>query len=111
MSRRPRWHRSQRSQVEHVGFHEAFVTYEGGFKHLLPMKGRLKSLDLSMSLVNAIDLERVRADHPDTKITTIAPAEIVKRHSYVAARIARIATGEAAEQLKKALAEYEANKN
>ncbi len=98
-------------KVEHVGFHEAFVTYEGGFRHLLPMKGRLKTLDLSMSLVNAIDLERVRADHPDTKITTIAPAEIVKRHSYVAARIARIATGEAAEQLKKALAEYEANKN
>lgn len=98
-------------KVEHVGFHEAFVTYEGGFKHLLPMKGRLKTLDLSMSLINAADLELVRADHPDTKITTIAPAEIVKRHSYVAARIARIAMGEAAEQLKKALAEYEANKN
>jgi hypothetical protein len=97
-------------KVEHVGFHEAFVTYDGGLKHLLAMKGRLKTLDLSMSLVNAADLERVRADHSDAKITTITPAEIVKRHSYVASRIARIATGEAAEELKKAIAEFEANK-
>jgi len=97
-------------KVEHVGFHEAFVTYEGGFKHLLPMKGRLKSLDLSMSLINTADLELVRADHPDAKITTITPAEIVKRHSFVAARIARTATGPAADELKKALAEFEANK-
>jgi len=90
-------------KVEHVGFHESFVTYEAGFKHLLPLKGRLKTLDLSMSLVNAADLERVRSDHPGAKITTIPPAEIVKRHSFVAGRLARIATGEAAEELKKAL--------
>jgi hypothetical protein len=97
-------------KVEHVGFHEAFVTYESGFKHLLAMKGRLKTLDLSMSLVNAADLELVRADHPDAKITTITPAEIVKRHSYVAARIASTATGPAAGELKKAIAEFETNK-
>lgn len=97
-------------KVEHVGFHEAFVTYESGFKHLLAMKGRLKTLDLSMSLVNAADLELVRADHPDAKITTITPAEIVKRHSYVAARIASTATGPAAGELKKAIAEFEASK-
>ncbi len=97
-------------KVEHVGFHEAFVTYESGFKHLLAMKGRLKTLDLSMSLVNAADLELVRADHPGAKVTTISPAEIVKRHSYVAARIAGVATGEAAEELKKAIAEFEASK-
>jgi hypothetical protein len=97
-------------KVEHVGFHEAFITYENGFKHLLPMKGRLKSLDLSMSLSNAADLELVRVDHPDAKIATITPAEIVKRHSYVAARIASAATGPAADELKKAIAEFEANK-
>jgi hypothetical protein len=97
-------------KVTHVGFQEAFVTYEGGFEHLLPMKGRLKTLELSMSVVNADDLKRVQADHPDAKITTIPPAEIVKRHSGVANRLARIATGEASEELKKAIAEYEANK-
>jgi hypothetical protein len=97
-------------KVEHVGFQEAFVTYEGGFKHLLAMKGRLKTLDLSMSLINTPDLERVRADHPDAKITTITPAEIVKRHSYVAARIASTATGPAADELKKAIEEFETSK-
>jgi hypothetical protein len=97
-------------KVEHVGFHEAFVTYEGGLKHLLPMKGHLKTLDLSMSLINASDLELMRADHPDAKLTTIPPAEIVKRHSGVANRLARIATGAAAEELKKAIAEFETNK-
>jgi len=97
-------------KVEHVGLQEAFVTYEGGFKHLLAMKGRLKTLDLSMSLINAADLELVKADHPGAKITTISPAEIVKRHSYVAARIASVATGEAADELKKAIAEFEASK-
>jgi hypothetical protein len=97
-------------KVEHVGFHEAFVTYDRGLKHLLPMKGRLKTLDLSMSLINAADLELVKADHPGAKVTTISPAEIVKRHSYVAARIAGVATGEAAEELKKAIAEFEASK-
>lgn len=97
-------------RVKQVGFHEAFVTYDGGFKHLLPMKGRLQTLDLSMSLVNIADLERVRADHPDAQIATIPPAEIVKRHSYVAARIASVATGEAADELKKAIAEFEASK-
>jgi hypothetical protein len=90
-------------KVTHVGFQEAFITYEGGFQHLLPMKGRLKTLDLSMSVVNADDLKRVQSDHPDAKIITIPPAEIVKRHSGVANRLARIATGEAAEELKKAI--------
>ena len=97
-------------KLGHVGFHEAFVTYEGGLKHLLATKGRLKTLDLSMSLVNAADLELVRVDHPDAKITTISPAEIVKRHSFVASRIARTATGQAAEELRKAIAEFETNK-
>lgn len=91
------------SKVEHIGFHEAFVTYEGGFEHLLPMKGRLKTLDLSMSVVNADDLKRVQVDHPDAKIITIPPAEIVRRHSGVADRLARIATGPAAEELEKAI--------
>jgi hypothetical protein len=55
-------------------------------------------------------LELVRADHPDAKITRITPAEIVKRHSYVAARIASTATGPAADELKEAIAEFEASK-
>jgi len=93
-------------KVTNVGFHEAFITYEGGFKHLLAMKDRLKELDLSMSMVNDADLKRVQANHPSVRIITIPPAEIVKRHSGVANGLAGIATGEAAEDLKKAIAEY-----
>jgi hypothetical protein len=63
-----------------------------------------------MSVVNEDDLKRVQADHPDTKITMIPPTEIVKRHSGVAYNLARIATGEAAEKLKKAIAEHKADK-
>lgn len=94
-------------KVTHVGFHEAFITYEDGFKHLLPMKGRLKTLDLSMSVVNEADLKRVQADHPDANIIIISHDEIVKRHRYIANRLAKIATGEAAEKLKKAIAEHQ----
>lgn len=97
-------------KVTHVGFQEAFITYEDGFKHLLAMKGRLQELSLSMSVVNDADLKRLQADHPDAKIITIQPAEIVKRHSGVANSLARIATGEAAEALKKAIAEHQADK-
>jgi len=97
-------------KVTHVGFHEAFITYDGGFKHLLAMKDRLKTLDLSMSVVNDADLKRVQADHPDAKIITIPPAEIVKRHIGVANRLALIASGEAAEKLKKAIAEHKPDK-
>jgi hypothetical protein len=93
-------------KVTHVGFQEAFVTYEGGFKHLLPMKGQLKTLDLTMSVVNDADLKQVQADHPNAKITIIPPEEIVKRHSGVAKSLAKISTGEAAEKLKKAIAEH-----
>lgn len=98
-------------KVEHIGFHEAFVTYERGFRHLASLRGRLRTLDLSMSLVNGADLDRVRADHPDAMFTTLSPAEIVKRHKFVAGRIARVATGEAAEELKRAIAESEAAGN
>lgn len=93
-------------KVIQVAFQEAFITYEGGFRHLLPLKGRLKVLDLSMSLSNPADLQRVQADHPEVKITTLPPAEIVKRHLGVAHNLARISRGEVAEQLKRAIAEY-----
>lgn len=97
-------------KLTHIGFQESFITYENGFEYLKPLKGRLKSLDLTMSVVNEDDLKRFQADHPDAKITMIPPTEIVKRHSGVANNLARIATGEAAEKLKKAIAEHKADR-
>jgi hypothetical protein len=58
----------------------------------------------------AQDCRGTRASEGVLALTTITPAEIVKRHSFVASRIARIATGEAAKELKKAIAENKANK-
>ena len=55
----------------------------------------------------AQDCRGTRASEGVLALTTITPAEIVNRHSFVASRIA---TGEAAEELKKAIAEYKANK-
>jgi hypothetical protein len=97
-------------KVSRIGFQEAFVTYNDGLVLLAPLKGRLKVLDLSMSVVNDDDLKRVQADHTDAKITILPPEEIVKRHSGVAGALARISTGEAAEKLKKAIAALQPNK-
>jgi len=92
-------------KVTEVGFHEIFIGYDNGLALLAPMRGRLKKLDLSMSLVNDDDLTRLKADHPDLVITRIPPAEIVKRHPFVAANLAKQATGPIAEEMKKAVAE------
>lgn len=99
------------AQIPHLtdlGFHEAFVTYEAGFRHLKPLKGRLKSLDLTMTLVNDEDLNKLKTDHPDLAITTLEVSEFPKRHIGVASRLAQIGQGEAAETLKKAVAAYKA---
>jgi len=90
-------------KLTRVGFHEAVVSYDNGFKHLAPMKGRLKELDLSMSLVSTADLEKVKTDHPGLKVTTLPVAEIVKRHRGVAQNLARTAPPELAKELKAAL--------
>ena len=91
-------------KVSQVGFHEIFIGYDGGLAQLAPMRGRLTKLDLSMSLVNADDLARFKADHPEAVITTISPAEIVKRHRFIAAKLAKQATGPIGEEMKRAVA-------
>jgi hypothetical protein len=95
--------------LSHIGFHECFVTYDRGFVHLAPLKGRLEEIDLSMSIFVPGDLDRLRADHPGARIITLAPAEIVKRHRWIAQRLAERASLEAAAPLKAALAGAERN--
>lgn len=96
------------SNLTIIGFFEAVVPYQDGLSHLAPLKGRLKSIDLSMSVVSDADLQRLRAEHPEATITILSAPEIVKRHRYVAASLARQADGERAEQLKAAIAAAEA---
>ena len=89
--------------LTHVGFHECYVTYEGGFALLAPLKGQLVQIDLSMSLASQADLDKLQADHPQARIITIPPAEIVKRHKFIAANLARQAPPKLAAPLKEAL--------
>jgi len=70
----------------------------------------LKTWGVRGTKMNAVSFNCDSGMEQAAKITTTPPAEIVKRHSSVASRIAHIATGEAAEELKKAIAEYKANK-
>jgi hypothetical protein len=86
-----------------VGFKECYVTYDGGFVLLAPLKGQLVQIDLSMSLASQADLDKLQADHPQARIITIPPAEIVKRHKFIAANLARQAPPELAAPLKEAL--------
>lgn len=86
-----------------VGFKECYVTYGGGLSLLTPLKGRLTEIDLSMCLASADDLARLQEDHPQAKVITLPPAEIVKRHRFVAARLAEQAPPELAGPLKAAI--------
>lgn len=86
-----------------VGFKECLVTYDGGLSRLAPLRGRLVEIDLTMSLASQADLDRLQADHPQAKILSIPPAEIVKRHKFIAANLASQAPAELAAPLKAAL--------
>jgi hypothetical protein len=90
-------------RLTHVGFKECYVTYDGGFALLAPLKGQLEEIDLTMSVASPADLARLQGDHPQAKIVTIPPAEIVKRHKFIAANLAKQAPAELAAPLKEAL--------
>jgi hypothetical protein len=86
-----------------VGFKECYVTYAGGLALLAPLKGKLTEIDLSMSLASADDLAKLQVDHPQAKVITLPPSEIVKRHKFIAANLAKQAPPELAAPLKAAL--------
>ncbi|TVQ03710.1 MAG: hypothetical protein EA381_01075 [Planctomycetaceae bacterium] len=93
--------------LTHVGFKECFVTYDGGFVLLAPLKGQLEEIDLTMSVASQADLEKLQTDHPQARVLTIAPAEIVKRHKFIAAKLAKQAPPELAVPLNAALEQVE----
>lgn len=86
-----------------VGFKECYLTYAGGLVLLVPLKGKLTEIDLSMSLASADALEKLQADHPQAKIISLPPAEIVRRHKFIAANLAKQAPPELAAHLRAAL--------
>ena len=64
-------------KLKRLGIHETFVTYEGGLKHLQPLKGRLESVSFKGALVLPADVEKLKADHPGMKVEISTPAEIL----------------------------------
>ncbi|MEY4566288.1 MAG: hypothetical protein RLY14_1258 [Planctomycetota bacterium] len=86
-----------------VGFGECYVTYDEGLAFLAPLKGQLKQIDLTMSIASLADLDRLKSDHPDAKVITIPPAEIVKRHKFIAANLVKQLPPELAAPLQEAL--------
>ena len=90
-------------RLTRVGFKECYVTYDNGLGLLTPLRGQLVEIDLSMSIASRVDLDRLQADHPRARIVTIPPAEIVRRHRFIAANLARQAPAELAAALKEAL--------
>lgn len=64
-------------KLKRLGIHETFVTYDGGLKHLAPLKGRLESVSFKGALVLPADVAKLQADHPGIKVETSTPAEIL----------------------------------
>lgn len=60
-----------------LGLHETFVTYEGGLKHLVALKGKLMEVSFKNALVLPADVEKLKSDHPGLKVETSTPAEIL----------------------------------
>jgi len=64
-------------KLKRLGLHETFLTYDGGLKHLAPLKGRLEAVSFKGALVLPADVEKLKADHPGLKVETSTPAEIL----------------------------------
>jgi hypothetical protein len=69
---------SECPKLASVRLNEAYVTYEGGLKHLLKRKATLKAIDLGQSLVAPEDLERLRSELPGATVTHAGLAAVGK---------------------------------
>jgi hypothetical protein len=92
--------------LTHVGFGECYVTYAGGFALLGPLKGKLTSIDLTMSVASQADLDKLKADHPQANLITTPLAEIPKRHIGVAMNLAKQVPPELAVPLNAAIEQF-----
>jgi hypothetical protein len=90
-------------RLTHLGFKECYVTYADGFALLKPLQGQLVELDLTMGIASKPDLDRLQSDHPPAKILTTPLAEIVKRHKFIAANLAKQVPQELAVALRESL--------
>lgn len=64
-------------KLKRLGLHETYLTYDGGLKHLAPLKGRLETVSFKGALVLPADVEKLIADHPGLTVETSTPEEIL----------------------------------
>ncbi|TVP96786.1 MAG: hypothetical protein EA381_16675 [Planctomycetaceae bacterium] len=86
-------------RIKRIGMDETFLTYDDGFEHLKPLRGRLESVGLKQSLVLPSDVEKLKADHPGLEVETSTPAEIAQNR-YLTNQLLKWASPEAGEYLK-----------
>jgi hypothetical protein len=55
-------------KLKSFGISETWLTWEGGLKHLVKLKGTLKEIDLGNSIIEPADVERLKKEMPDAKI-------------------------------------------
>lgn len=71
-------HLSDCPKLAALRLNEAYVTYEGGLKHLLKRKDTLKTVDLGNSVVAPEDLDRLRAALPGVDVRHAGLAAVGK---------------------------------
>ncbi len=59
---------SQCPRLKKFGISETWLTWEGGLRHLVKLKGQLTDLDLGNCIIEPADVERLRKEMPETKI-------------------------------------------
>jgi hypothetical protein len=55
-------------KLKKLGISETWLTWEGGLKHLVKLKGTLTDLDFGNCIIEPAELERLRTEMPGTKI-------------------------------------------
>ena len=101
---------AQIPNLTRVGLGECYVTYAGGLTLLAPFKGTLTDINLGMCLISEADLDKLKTDHPNAKITTTPVADIPKRHICVAMNLVKQAPPDLVAPLQAAIEEFRKSK-
>ena len=101
---------AQIPNLTRAGLGECYVTYAGGLTLLAPRKGKLTEINLDMCLISQADLDKLKIDHPDAKITTTPVADIPKRHLGVAMNLVKQAPPDLVAPLQAAIEDFRKSK-
>ncbi|MEA3210707.1 MAG: hypothetical protein QOE70_3764 [Chthoniobacter sp.] len=61
-------HLAECPKLTKLGIAETWLTWEGGFRHLVKRKDQLAEIDLGNCIIDAADVERLRGEMPGAKV-------------------------------------------